>query len=141
MLPNIRSNNSVDPDSIFGKKGKTPTATQNALRRSVGHPLNALKQEGQLTIIGSQFVSWITAEVQKFVAQKRINEQTIHELDQKVQMESYLREKREAILEDRKGAGAFSPEPMASKGSKVVNSNTIQDEDAKSCLQQVQERY
>ena len=56
-------------------------------------------------------------------------------------MESYLREKREAILEDRKGAGAFSPEPMASKGSKVVNSNTIQDEDAKSCLQQVQERY
>ena len=56
-------------------------------------------------------------------------------------MESYLREKREAILEDRKGAGVFSTEPMASKGPKVVNANTNQDEDAKSCLQQVQERY
>ena len=33
---------------------------------------------------------------------KRITEATIRDLDQKVQMESYIREKKEAILEDRK---------------------------------------
>ena len=33
---------------------------------------------------------------------KRVTEQAIRELDQKVQLEAYLREKKEAILEDRK---------------------------------------
>ena len=37
----------------------------------------------------------------KFVASKRLTEANIRELDQKVQMEAYLREKKEAILEDR----------------------------------------
>ena len=36
------------------------------------------------------------------MATKRVTEATIRELDQKVQMESYIREKKEAILEDRK---------------------------------------
>ena len=36
------------------------------------------------------------------MATKRITEATIRDLDQKVQMESYIREKKEAILEDRK---------------------------------------
>ena len=40
--------------------------------------------------------------MQKFVANKRITEANIRDLDQKVQMESYIREKKEAILEDRK---------------------------------------
>ena len=40
--------------------------------------------------------------MQKFVANKRITEGNIRDLDQKVQMESYIREKKEAILEDRK---------------------------------------
>ena len=47
-------------------------------------------------------MSYITTEVQKFVANKRITEANIRDLDQKVQMESYIREKKEAILEDRK---------------------------------------
>lgn len=41
-------------------------------------------------------------EVQKFCASKRVTEQNIRELDNKVQLEAYLREKKEAILEDRK---------------------------------------
>jgi len=36
------------------------------------------------------------------LANKRVNEANIRELDQRIQMESYLREKKEAILEDRK---------------------------------------
>ena len=36
------------------------------------------------------------------MATKRVTEATIRDLDQKVQMESYIREKKEAILEDRK---------------------------------------
>jgi len=43
--------------------------------------------------------------VGKFVASKRLTEATIRELDQKIQMECYLREKKEAILEDRKVDG------------------------------------
>ena len=36
------------------------------------------------------------------MATKRVTEASIRDLDQKVQMESYIREKKEAILEDRK---------------------------------------
>ena len=38
----------------------------------------------------------------KFVASQRVKESSIRELDQKIQMEAYLREKKEAILKDRK---------------------------------------
>lgn len=65
----------------------------------------------------------------KFVASKRLTEANIRELDQKVQMEAYLREKKEAILEDRK-----------QNELKIMASNEVED-DQKSCLQQVQERY
>ena len=47
-------------------------------------------------------------------------------------MESYLREKKEAILEDRK--------MEQQNGIKIVGGGEI-DEDQKSCLQQVQEKY
>jgi len=40
--------------------------------------------------------------VTKFVASNRLNEKKIKELDHKIQMECYLREKKEAILDDRK---------------------------------------
>lgn len=55
-----------------------------------------------LTQAGQQLLAYIVAEVQKFVTAKRVTEQAIRELDQKVQLEAYLREKKEAILEDRK---------------------------------------
>ena len=40
--------------------------------------------------------------MQKLVSSKRITEMTIRELDEKIQMEVYLREKKTAILDDRK---------------------------------------
>ena len=59
------------------------------------------------------------------MANKRITETTIRDLDQKVQMESYLREKKEAILEDR-------------KNEKTIDSLNLnlkpQDDDQKSAL-------
>ena len=57
-----------------------------------------------------------------------MNEASIRELDSKVAMEAYLREKKEAILKDRK-------EEMNQTGF-----STIED-DQKSHLQQVQEKY
>ena len=53
-----------------------------------------------------------------------MNEANIRELDSKVAMEAYLREKKEAILKDRKD-----------------QEQPVVDEDQKSCLQQVQEKY
>ena len=64
--------------------------------------------------------------MQKFVANKRITEANIRDLDQKVQMESYIREKKEAILEDRK-----NEKPL---DSLINNSSKPQDDDQKSAL-------
>ena len=63
--------------------------------------------------------------MQKFVANKRITEANIRDLDQKVQMESYTREKKEAILEDRK-----NEKPLDS----LNNNSKPQDDDQKSAL-------
>ena len=69
--------------------------------------------------------------MQKFITTKRINEANIKEVDQRVQMESYLREKKEAILEDRKlDIG------LAAKGPRIMLKDH-DDDDQKSCLQQV----
>ena len=70
--------------------------------------------------------------MQRFIASKRINESNIRELDQKVQMESYLREKKEAILEDRKNFGDL-------KVTLTLGNNAVEEDndDQKSCLQQV----
>ena len=59
------------------------------------------------------------------MANKRITETTIRDLDQKVQMESYLREKKEAILEDRKNEKTIDSLNLNSKP---------QDDDQKSAL-------
>ena len=64
--------------------------------------------------------------MQKFVANKRITEANIRDLDQKVQMESYIREKKEAILEDRK-----NEKPL---DSLINNASKPQDDDQKSAL-------
>jgi hypothetical protein len=44
----------------------------------------------------------ITHEVDKFLKTKRLNAKNITELDKKIAVEIYLREKKEAIIEDRK---------------------------------------
>lgn len=64
--------------------------------------------------------------MQKFLKAKRVNETNIRELDQKIQMESYLREKREAILEDRKN---HLGDLKLMAGGKIET-----EEDQKSCL-------
>jgi len=53
-----------------------------------------------------------------------VKESSIRELDQKVQVEAYLREKKEAILKDRK-----------LEQEALINGQITQDEDQKSCLQ------
>ena len=63
--------------------------------------------------------------MQKLVATKRITEANIRDLDQKVQIESYLREKKEAILEDRKNEKTVD-------GIKILLKT--QDDDQKSAL-------
>ena len=97
-------------------------------------PLQMFQQPAKmLTLAGTQFLNYITAEVGKFISAKRLNEVIIKELDQIIQMECYLREKKEAILEDRKAEQQQS-------GIKIVGNAEI-DDDQKSCLQQVQDRY
>lgn len=50
----------------------------------------------------NQLSLFIEQEVRRFTATKRVNDVTLKELDQRIQMEAYLREKKDAILEDRK---------------------------------------
>lgn len=47
-------------------------------------------------------MNFISAEVVKFCSSKRIKESSIRQLDHKIQLEAYLREKKEAILKDRR---------------------------------------
>lgn len=82
-----------------------------------------------MTHAGIAFLNHIKSEVGKFCASRRLTEASIKELDQKIQVECYLREKKEAILEDRKDIDM-----------KIENHDN-NDEDAKSCLQQVQNKY
>lgn len=63
-------------------------------------------------------LSWLQLEVTKYLQSNRVSEQGLRELESKLQMEIYLREKKEAILEDR--------------------SATLDNEDAKSNLEKVQ---
>ena len=118
-LPRIRNPSNIDVGGVDQYVNhQTPQSRRDAksssqmaplLRKSMNQP-NMTGYAKQpitvtLTISGNQFLNYITAEVQKFVSSKRINESNIRELDQKVQMESYMREKKEAILEDRKNGG------------------------------------
>ncbi len=82
-----------------------------------------------MTQVGLAFFNHIKSEVSKFCASRRLTEATIKELDQKIQVECYLREKKEAILEDRKDIDM------------KIESHDNKDEDAKSCLQHVQNKY
>ena len=90
------------------RSGKSASNMAPLMRKSLqmkpGSNLLAgtLQPQRVLTVQGTALLNFITVEVQKFLASKRVNERTIRELDQRVQMECYLREKKEAILEDRK---------------------------------------
>ena len=58
----------------------------------------------------------------------------MHELDQKIQMEAYLREKKEAILRDRRNQTTIELADARPTGM-------VLEDDQKSCLQQVQEKF
>jgi len=47
-------------------------------------------------------MSIIVAEVTKFCADRRLNERSVTELDKRIAVEIYLKEKKDAILEDRR---------------------------------------
>ena len=63
-----------------------------------GSPIKSRSNQAQ------ELFSYIQNEVKRFVATNRVNDINIRELDQKIQMETYIREKKAAILEDRKQA-------------------------------------
>jgi hypothetical protein len=46
-------------------------------------------------------MAWLRNEVTKYIKGTRISESTLSELDSKVKIEIYVREKRDAILKDR----------------------------------------
>lgn len=77
-----------------------------------------------------ELLAYIVNEVRRFVTTKRINDGNIMELDQKIQLETYLREKKAAILEDRKQEN----NPMRTSLNRA-------DEDQKSNLEKVIEKY
>ena len=47
--------------------------------------------------------SYIDNEVQRFLNSNRLTETNLKNLDEKIQLEKYTREKKEAILAERKG--------------------------------------
>jgi hypothetical protein len=49
-------------------------------------------------------MKYLNLEVSKLLRSKRISEQSLTELDSRVAIEVYLREKKAAILEDRENA-------------------------------------
>ena len=51
-----------------------------------------------MTLDHQAIVNYIKHEVSKFLKAKRVNDQTLSQLDAKIQLELYLREKKEAIL-------------------------------------------
>jgi hypothetical protein len=56
----------------------------------------------ELTESHDGIVKFLSLEVEKFLKTSRLTNQTFRELEHKLQVEIYLREKREAILNDRK---------------------------------------
>lgn len=53
-------------------------------------------------------MAWLRLEVSKFLKNHRISETTLKELEAKVQVEVYIREKRDAILKDREDSDTES---------------------------------
>lgn len=60
----------------------------------------ALQEDGESPQL-KQIMNFISLEVSKLLKSKRINEETLTEIDARVAIEVYLREKKVAILEDR----------------------------------------
>jgi len=81
-----------------------------------------------------QLNNYIDNEVARFLKNGRLTEDNLRNLDTKISKEADLREKREAILDDRKSnAGSVRSRPMshASRRSGAASAG-IRDADAKS---------
>ena len=56
--------------------------------------------------------AYIDNEVNKFLKNDRLTEDNLKKLDHKIQKESYLRDKKEAILDDRKSNASQKSRPQ-----------------------------
>ena len=65
---------------------------------------NSLSQESleEQTESQESIIKFLSLEVDKFLKTQRLTNQSFRELEHKLQVEIYLREKKEAILNDRK---------------------------------------
>ena len=110
----FKSNKVTFGSSPFGSslphiKGAGSDDTRNdllrqSLQKSIDRTIDRTPDvnEHNLNTPAKRLYNFIVAEVRKFVQTKRVSEQGIMELDQKVHYEAYIREKKDAILEDRK---------------------------------------
>ena len=83
----------------------------------------------------------IVAEVSKFCADRRLNERNVAELDKRIAVEIYLKEKKDAILEDRRNGveqAAIGPEMCKSS---FVRAGGSMDVETTSNLQVVRAKY
>lgn len=66
-----------------------------------------------------EFSKYIDNEVTKFLKNDRLTEETLKKLDDKISKETYLRDKREDLLDDRKSqrsrASSHKPKGPASR--------------------------
>lgn len=69
---------------------------------SVSHSQDFISVNQEETPQFQEIVNFIRLEVHKLLKARRLTEQTLLELDSKVAIEVYLRQKKEAILEDKK---------------------------------------
>lgn len=84
---------SQNPDETMTEEAP---ATQMEPDEKLTKAQKAMKE--RITVI----MTIIVAEVDKFLKTKRLSNSNIQELDKRIAVEIYLREKKEAIIEDRK---------------------------------------
>ena len=84
----------IDPNPFFGVK------TQKNEDETVGEDFGSISVADE-SLNFQQIMNFIHNEVSKVLKSKRITEQTLLELDSRVAIEVYLREKKAAILSDK----------------------------------------
>lgn len=75
--------------------------------------------ESQESTQFKHIMNFINLEVSKMLRSKRITEESLTELDSRVAIEIYLREKKNAILEDRMIEADLDPELQVEKETKL----------------------
>ena len=76
-----------------------------------------------------EFCKYLDNEVTKFLKNDRLTEETLKKLDEKVSMESYLRDKKEDILDERKSQKSRS---SSQKPPSIAPRKPYEDNETKS---------